>query len=57
MSFESVDVPGQFLRHSGYKLGLVKNDNSTQFAADATFLPVAGLAHATAHVVPVAQLP
>jgi len=45
VSFESVDTPGHFLRHAGYKVGLVKNDNSAQFAADATFVPVAGLAH------------
>ena len=46
VSFESVDTPGQFLRHAGYTLSLVRNDGSAQFAADATFLPVAGLAHA-----------
>jgi hypothetical protein len=57
VSFESVDTPGHFLRHASYKLGLAGNDGSAQFAADATFLPVAGLAHSRlrsfrAHNVP-----
>lgn len=46
ISFESVDAPGQFLRHAGFAIGLVRDDGSAQFAADATFLPIAGLAHA-----------
>ncbi|WP_251041357.1 AbfB domain-containing protein [Arthrobacter sp. ISL-30] len=45
ISFESVDMPGYFLRHANYQFGLVANDGSAQFMADSTFLPVAGLAH------------
>jgi hypothetical protein len=46
VSFESVNLPGRFLRHSGYAMRLDANDNTTQFAADATFSRVAGLADA-----------
>ena len=45
ISFESVDMPGYFLRHWNYQFSLVENDGSAVFKADATFLPVAGLAH------------
>lgn len=45
ISFESVDMPGYFLRHWNYQFSLVQNDGSAAFKADATFLPVAGLAH------------
>ncbi|WP_247040667.1 AbfB domain-containing protein [Arthrobacter rhizosphaerae] len=45
ISFESVDMPGYFLRHWNYQFSLVQNDGSAIFKADATFLPVAGLAH------------
>ncbi|GAA1618757.1 family 43 glycosylhydrolase [Actinoplanes couchii] len=48
VSFESVNYPGYFLRHSNYDFALVKNDGSTTFAADATFREVAGLADAGA---------
>ncbi|MDN3239688.1 glycoside hydrolase family 43 protein [Glycomyces tritici] len=44
VSFESVNYPGRFLRHSGYAIRLDANDNTTQFAADATFTRTAGLA-------------
>lgn len=47
ISFESVDMPTQFLRHSNYQVSLMQNDGSTQFAADATFLTVAGLGHSS----------
>lgn len=43
-SFESVNPPGRFLRHSGYAMRLDANDGTSQFAADATFHRVAGLA-------------
>ncbi|KAJ3495496.1 hypothetical protein NLG97_g3349 [Lecanicillium saksenae] len=42
-SFESVDSPGQFVRHSNYKLVLNQNDNSKIFHEDATFCSQAGL--------------
>lgn len=45
ISFESVDMPGYFLRHWNYQFSLVQNDGSAIFKADTTFLPVAGLAH------------
>jgi hypothetical protein len=44
VSFESVNYPGRFLRHSGYAIRLDANDNTSQFAADATFTRTAGLA-------------
>ncbi|PZG19504.1 alpha-L-arabinofuranosidase [Micromonospora craterilacus] len=44
VSFESVSVPGSFLRHSGYVARLDPNDNTATFRADATFYRVAGLA-------------
>ena len=46
VSFESVNFPGYFLRHSNYDFRLAYNDGTTQFAADATFRKVAGLADA-----------
>ncbi|MBT2533576.1 AbfB domain-containing protein [Arthrobacter sp. ISL-48] len=45
ISFESVDMPGYFLRHWNYTFSLVQNDDSAVFKADATFLPVTGLGH------------
>lgn len=42
-SFESVDSPGQFIRHSNYQLMLNANDNSKLFHEDATFCSEAGL--------------
>ena len=48
VSFESVNFPGYFLRHANYDFSLVQNDGSSQFAADATFRQVAGLADASA---------
>ncbi|GHH75360.1 glycoside hydrolase family 43 protein [Promicromonospora soli] len=47
VSFESVNMPGHFLRHANYDFQLVYNDGSSQFAADATFRQVAGLADPT----------
>ncbi|MDF3150178.1 AbfB domain-containing protein, partial [Streptomyces sp. T21Q-yed] len=44
VSFESVNFPGYFLRHYNYDFQLAHNDGSSQFAADATFRQVAGLA-------------
>jgi hypothetical protein len=47
VSFESVNFPGYFLRHSGFDFQLAYNDGTTRFAADATFRQVAGLADST----------
>jgi hypothetical protein len=44
VSFESVNRPGHYLRHSWYKLHLAVNDGTAQFAADATFRRTTGLA-------------
>jgi hypothetical protein len=44
LSFESRDVPGQYLRHSGYRVRLGVDDGSALFDADATFCQRAGLA-------------
>ncbi|MEV0460054.1 glycoside hydrolase family 43 protein [Catellatospora methionotrophica] len=45
VSFESVNYPGNYLRHSGYVVGLAANDGTALFAADATFHRTAGLAN------------
>ncbi|TGJ87498.1 hypothetical protein E0Z10_g1324 [Xylaria hypoxylon] len=37
LSFESLDSPGSFIRHSSYKLVVNANDNSKVFSEDATF--------------------
>lgn len=42
-SFESVDTPGSFIRHSSFQLYVDSNDNSKQFGEDATFCTQAGL--------------
>jgi hypothetical protein len=47
VSFESVSVPGRYLRHYNYALRLDPNDGSAIFRADATFYRTAGLADAT----------
>ncbi|WP_428239560.1 family 43 glycosylhydrolase [Gynuella sp.] len=47
VSFESVNFPGRYLRHDGYELVLSENDNSRQFASDATFYQRIGLADAS----------
>src|SRR5690606_35540599 len=44
VSFESVNRPGRYLRHSGYALRLDPDDGSSLFRADATFHRAAGLA-------------
>lgn len=44
VSFESVNNPGHYLRHYGFGLTLDANDGTTQFAEDATFEQVPGLA-------------
>jgi len=42
VSFESVNQPGYYLRHYDFVLHLQPNDDTSQFAQDATFCPVAG---------------
>ena len=42
VSFESVNRPGEFLRHQNFVLHLQPNDGSTLFAQDSTFCPQAG---------------
>ncbi|KAF8200081.1 Arabinosidase B [Pholiota molesta] len=42
-SFESVDTPGSFIRHSGFELYVNANDGSKLFGEDATYCPQAGL--------------
>ena len=42
-SFESVDTPGSYIRHSNYMLMVNANDNSALFADDSTFCTMAGL--------------
>lgn len=37
LSFESINQPGQFLRHQAFRLRIDPNDNSALFKADATF--------------------
>ncbi|MBV1855621.1 AbfB domain-containing protein [Catellatospora tritici] len=44
VSLESRGAPGQYLRHSGYRIRRDVNDNSAGFKADATFCVRAGLA-------------
>jgi hypothetical protein len=48
VSIESANYPGYYLRHAGFDLALVRNDGTAQFAADATYRQVAGLADASA---------
>ncbi|KAK2603589.1 Alpha-L-arabinofuranosidase [Conoideocrella luteorostrata] len=43
VSFESVDTPGSFIRHSNFQLYVHADDGSKLFAEDATYCPVAGL--------------
>ncbi|CAH0050782.1 unnamed protein product [Clonostachys solani] len=42
-SFESVDTPGSFIRHSNFQLYVHSNDGSKLFGEDATFCTQAGL--------------
>lgn len=42
-SFESVDSPGSFIRHSGFQLYLQARSNEKQFSEDATFCTQPGL--------------
>jgi hypothetical protein len=47
VSFQSVNFPTMYLRHSSFALVLATNDNTATFRADATFTRVAGLADAS----------
>lgn len=42
VSFESVNAPGEYLRHQHFELYLDPDDDSAQFAGDATFCPRPG---------------
>lgn len=42
-SYESLENPGSYLRHSGYKLYCDPDDGTLLFAGDSTFCPEAGL--------------
>ena len=42
-SFESLDTPGSYLRHSNFQLYLNANDGTSLFAEDATFCPQTGM--------------
>ncbi|WP_182906893.1 AbfB domain-containing protein [Microbispora sp. H13382] len=42
VSFESRDFPGEYLRHSDYRLRRDRQDGTALFAADATFCPREG---------------
>jgi hypothetical protein len=44
VSFQSVNLPGSYLRHTNYALRLDPNDDTATFRADATFYRTAGLA-------------
>ncbi|HWO63852.1 MAG TPA: glycoside hydrolase family 43 protein [Umezawaea sp.] len=44
VSFQSVNVPTSYLRHSNFAVVLAADDGSAAFEADATFTAVAGLA-------------
>lgn len=48
VSFASVNQPGYYLRHKNFVFELAPYDGSPQFAADATFKQMPGLADATA---------
>lgn len=47
VSFQSVNFPTRYLRHSSFAIVLNTNDNSATFRADATFYRVAGFADAS----------
>ncbi|MFC6593486.1 alpha-L-arabinofuranosidase B [Kitasatospora paranensis] len=42
LSFESANLPGQYLRHYNFQLHVAAGDGSALFAQDATFCPQAG---------------
>ena len=46
VSFRSVNYPGMYLRQSSYQLVLNTNDNTAQYAQDATFYRTSGFADA-----------
>ncbi|WP_147376183.1 AbfB domain-containing protein [Micromonospora radicis] len=43
VAFESVNFPGHYLRHSGFRVFLHRAESDALFRADATFCPVTGL--------------
>ena len=44
VSLRSINYPQYYIRHAGYKCYIGKNDGSLLFKADATWIPVHGLA-------------
>jgi hypothetical protein len=49
-TFESVNFPGRYLRHAGYRVQTATNDNTVTFAQDATFCAQPGLAGGSGNV-------
>ncbi|KAJ7886029.1 alpha-L-arabinofuranosidase B [Mycena leptocephala] len=47
-SFESVNFPGEFLRHMNFRLQIATSDNTEVFNRDATFCAQVGIADASA---------
>lgn len=47
VSFESINFPGYYLCHQGFRIKLIKGDNTDQFKNDATFKRVPGLANSS----------
>jgi hypothetical protein len=47
-SFESVNFPGEFLRHMNFRLQIAASDNTDVFNRDATFCAQVGIADASA---------
>ncbi|MBW2363794.1 MAG: AbfB domain-containing protein, partial [Deltaproteobacteria bacterium] len=45
VSFESVNFPGYYLRHQGFRIKLARGSNNDLFRKDATFKRVPGLAN------------
>jgi hypothetical protein len=43
ISFESINFPGFYLRHQGYRIKLHKNDNSPLFKLYSTFTVIPGI--------------
>ncbi|GAA3955755.1 AbfB domain-containing protein [Actinoplanes auranticolor] len=49
-TFESVNFPGRYLRHAGYRVQTATNDNTVTFAQDATFCAQPGLGGGSGNV-------
>jgi hypothetical protein len=51
LSFESVDTPGSYIRHSNFELQVNAGDGTKQFNEDATFCPLASFNSAATHSI------